>query len=77
MNISIQDAISLHRCISQIEGESIVIGEEYDAFDEDVVVTYYKDENNDIIIKNVVINDIYSEKAKGLIQDYLDEVYYY
>lgn len=75
MNISLEEAISLHKCISQIESQSILEGKEYDAFDEDMVVTYYKNEHFNIVIKQVVFGTVESEKAKRLIQDYFDDFY--
>ena len=75
MNISLEEAISLHKCISQIEGQSFRGDEEYDAFDEDIVITYYNNEHSNIIIKQVRFGTVNSEKAKKLTQDYFDDVY--
>lgn len=75
MNISLEEAISLHKCISQIESQSILEGKEYDAFDEDIVITYYNNEHSNIIIKQVRFGAVNSEKAKKLIQDFFDDVY--
>ena len=75
MTISIEEAISLHKCISQIEGHSPAINKEYDAFDEDIVITYYQNNEHDIIIKQVRFGTVNSKKAKELIQDFFDDVY--
>jgi len=75
MNISLEDAISLHKCISQIEGHSPSINKEYDVFDEDIVITYYENNEYNIIIKQVRFGTINSEKAKKIIQDFFDDVY--
>ena len=75
MNISLEEAISLHKCISQIESQSILEGKEYDAFDEDIVVTYHKEDGCYFIIDEVRFGTVESCKAKRLIQDYFDEVY--
>ena len=75
MNISLEEAISLHKCISQIEGASISNGDEYDAFDEDIVVTYHKKDACCWIIDGVRFGTVESYKAKNLLQEYFDEVY--
>ena len=75
MTISLEEAISLHKCISQIEGESIDNNSEQEAFDEDIVVTYHKEDGCYFIIDEVRFGTVESCKAKRLIQDYFDEVY--
>lgn len=73
MNISLENAISLHKCIMQIEEDEEQNGSERIAFDEDVIVRYVIDKDWTFIILEVTISKINSEKAKYILQSYFNE----
>lgn len=73
MNISLENAISLHKCIMQIEEDEEQNGSERIAFDEDVIVRYVIDKDWTFLILEVTISKINSEKAKYILQSYFNE----
>ena len=72
MNISIEDAIDLHKCIRYIEDEKnyklYLLSCEYG-----VIKVEFNKYGQEIKIRNVFINDHESLKAKEKLQEYFDE----